>query len=135
MPPPRSATILVGVFSSLAAVIAFAAGATLIWPGSGVDTIWAIRQDDTHAKMLALGWPVGAGLWVLAVVALVLTYGALARYRWAWWLATAGIAVNGLADLGRLATGGVVEGLVGVAIAGLILFWLTRPGVRAQFTF
>lgn len=131
---PWSATILVGAFSSLAAVIAFAAGATLIWPGSGVDAIWAIRQDDTHAKMLALGWPVGAGLWVLAVIALALMVGSFAQRRWAWWLAVAGIAVNGLADLGRLATGGILEGLLGAVIAGLIVVALCWPGVRAQFS-
>lgn len=134
MQASRSATILVGVFASLAAVIAFAAGATLIWPGSGIDAIWAIRNDDTHAKMLALGWPAGAGLWLLALVALTLMVGSFARARWAWWVATAGIALNGVADLGRMATGGIVEGLVGVVIAGLILSWLTRPSVRSQFT-
>jgi len=134
MRPPRPATILVAVFSLLAAAIAAAAGTTLIWPGGPLDIIWSIRNDDTHAKMLALGWPVGAGLWALAVVALVLTIGSFAQRRWAWRLAVAGIAVNGVADLGRLATGGVVEGMVGVVIAGLILFWLTRHSVRAQFT-
>jgi hypothetical protein len=134
MRPPRSATILVGAFSLLVTAIAAAAGTTLLWPGGPIDVIWSIRNDDTHAKMLALGWPVGAGLWVLAVVALALAVGSFAQRRWAWWLAAAGISVNGVADLGRLATGGIVEGLVGAVIAGLILFWLTRPTVRVQFS-
>ena len=135
MRQPRSASILVGVFSLLAATIALAAGTTLIWPGGPLDIIWSIRNDDTHAKMLALGWPGGAGLWLLAVVALVLAWGSFGQRRWAWWLAVIGIAVNGVADLGRMATGGIFEGLVGVVIAGLILFWLTRRGVRTQFQF
>ena len=133
MQAPRSATILVGMFSSLATVIAFAAGATLIWPGSGVDTIWAIRNDDTHAKMLALGWPGGLGLWTLSALALALMVGSFSQRRWAWWAAAVGISLNGLADLGRLATGGIFEGVFGAAVAGLILFWLTRRSVRGQF--
>lgn len=133
--PPTLATKLVGGLSLLAAAIAFAAGMTLIRPGGPVDLIWSIRNDDTHAKMLALGWPVGVGLWLLAAVAVTLAIGSFARRRWAWWLAAVGIAVNGLADLGRIATGGVVEGLAGVVIAGLILFVLTRRGVRGQFIF
>jgi hypothetical protein len=133
MRPPRSATILVGVFSLLAAAIAAAAGTTLIRPDGPLDIIWSIRNDDTHAKMLALGWPVGVGLWLLAIVALVLAWGSFGQRRWAWWITVIGITVNGAADLGRIATGGYVEGLVGVVIAGLILFWLTRRGVRTQF--
>jgi len=128
-------TILVGVFTRPAAGIAAAAGMTLIWPHGPLDVIWSIRTDDTHAKTLALGWTVVAGLWLLGLIALGLAIGSFIRRRWAWWLAVAGIAVNGVAHVGRLAVGGVVEGLVGVAIAALIVFWLTRPGVRLQFVF
>jgi hypothetical protein len=129
----RIAPMVVGVCSLLAAAIALAAGTTLIWPGGPVDIIWSIRNDDTHAKMLALGRPVGVGLWGLAVAALILAVGSFAQRRWAWWLAVVGIALNGIADLGRIATGGLMEGLAGVVIAGLILLWLTRRGVQAQF--
>jgi hypothetical protein len=84
--------------------------------------------------MLALGWPVGAGLWVIAAVGIACAIGSLQRRRWAWWIAAAAMGANILSDLVRLAMGGVIEGLFGVVIAGLILFWLTRPGVRAQFS-
>ena len=133
MRPPRTACVVVGVFSLLAAAIAAAAGTTLLWPNGPLDIIWSIRNDDTHARMLALGWPVGAGLWLLAVVGIVLAIGSFQQRRWAWWMAVAVLTVNGLSDLGRVVTGGIVEGLVGVGVAGLILFWLTRPGLRAQF--
>jgi hypothetical protein len=123
-----------GTCSGLAALIAGAAGFTLVFPGTGLDAIWAIRQDETHQQMLALGWPVGVGLWLVGLVALACAVGSFQRRAWALWIAVIGMAVNGVSDLGRIATGGVVEGLVGVVIAGLIAFWLTRPGVRAQFS-
>lgn len=130
----RMAPAVVGVFSLLVVAIAFAAGTTLLWPGGPVDIIWAIRQDDTHAKMVALGWPAGLGLWGLGVVALATAIGGFQRRRWAWWLAVATLAVNGVSDLARVAMGGVLEGVAGVVIAGAILFWLTRPRVRGQFS-
>ena len=129
----RLASAIVGALSLLAAAIALAAGTTLVWPGGPVDVIWAIRQDDTHAKMVALGWPAGLGLWVVAAVAVVTAIGSFQHRRRAWWLAAVALAVNGVSDLARIAMGGVVEGAIGVVIAGAILFWLTRPGVRGQF--
>jgi hypothetical protein len=129
----RLAPVLVGGFSVVAALIAAAAGTTLLFPGGPVDVIWRIRTDDTHNKMLALGWPVGVGLWLVAVIALATSIGGFQQRRWAWWLAVAALAVNAVSDAARIAMGGVVEGLVGVVIAGLILWWLTRPSTRGQF--
>jgi hypothetical protein len=119
--------IVVGIFSALAALIAAAAGATLLFPGTPLDVIWSIRQDDTHQQMLALGWPVGLGLWIVALVAFICALGSFQRRAWAWWIAVIGMIVNGVSDLGRMATGGVVEGMVGVVVASLIVYWLTRP--------
>lgn len=129
----RKAPVAIGAFSVLAAVIALAAGITLIWPGGPVDIIWAIRQDDAHQQMVAFGWPAGLGLWVVGAVALATAIGSFQHRGWAWWLAVIALSVNGLADLARLASGGIIEGLAGVAIAGVLLFWLTRRNVRAQF--
>lgn len=134
--PVRSspiAPIIVSVLALLAAAIAVAAGVTLLWPGTPLDVIWSIRTDDAHQQMLALGWPVGAGLWLVGLVAVVLAVGSLQRRRWAWWLAVAGLAVNGLSDLARLPMGQVAEGLIGVAIAGVLLALLVWPRVRTQF--
>jgi hypothetical protein len=127
------APVVVGVLSVLAALIAAAAGTTLLFPGGPLDVIWMIRSDDVHQQMLALGWPVGAGLWLVAAVGVATAVGSFAAMRWAWWLAVVALAVNGLSDLGRLALGGILEGVLGAVIAGVLLFVLTRPGVRSQF--
>jgi len=131
----RKAPVAIGVFSALAAAIALAAGITLIWPGGPVDVIWAVRQDDAHQQMVALGWPAGLGLWLVAAAAIATAVGSFRQRRWAWWLAVVALSVNGLSDLARLATGGIVEAIVGAVIAGVLLLWLTRPGVREQFYF
>lgn len=130
----RIAPVLVGIFSLFAALIAAAAGTTLLWPNGPLDWIWRIRSDEVHAQMLAMGWPVGAGLWAVGLVALATATGSFQQRRWAWVLAVITLAVNGVSDVVRLAMGGVVEGLAGIVIAGLILFVLTRPSVRGQFS-
>ena len=128
------APVAIGAFSVLAAAIAFAAGITLIWPGGPVDVIWAIRQDEAHRQMVALGWPAGLGLWLVAAVAIATAAGSFRQRRWAWWLAVVALSINGLSDVARLATGGIIEGIAGALIAGVLLWWLTRDGVRAQFS-
>jgi hypothetical protein len=69
----------------------------------------------------------------LSLVAGIGAVGVLRRKLWGWRIAVAGIAVNALADAARIPFGAVLEGLIGVTIAGLVLAWLTRPRVRALF--
>ena len=100
------------------------------------DILWRIvcagegmRQAET-----ALGWPAGLGLWLVAAVAIATAAGSFRQRRWAWWLAVVALSTNGLSDVARLATGGIIEGIAGALIAGVLLWWLTRDGVRAQFS-
>jgi len=44
------------------------------------------------------------------------------------------LGVDGVADLFRLATGQVVEGMIGFLVAGLIVLALIWPSVRMQFS-
>jgi hypothetical protein len=125
--------MLVGIFALLVGLIAAVVGVTLAWPGGPLEPIWRIRSDDVHAQMLAVGWPAWAGLWAIGAIALAAGIGGLQRRRWAWAIAVGGIAVNGVGDVVQLFLGRIVEGTVGVVIAGLILLLLTRPGVSAQF--
>ena len=128
------APLAVGIFSLLAALIAGAASVTLLRPGTALDAIWGIRQDDVHRQMLALGWPVGTGLAVLSIVAIFIAVGSFRGRRWAWIAAIVALSVNGMADLFRLATGQVVEGMIGFIVAGLIVLALCWPSVRVQFS-
>jgi len=130
----NKAPIAVGLFSLMAALIAGAASITLLWPGTPLDLIWGIRHDDVHQRMLAMGWPVGVGLMALGGFAIVIAIGSFEGRRWAWLAAIAALSVNGLADLFRLATGQVVEGMIGFLVAGLIVVALIWPSVRMQFS-
>jgi len=55
------------------------------------------------------------------------------RRYWGWVLGVTIIAINALGDIVNLVRGEGLKGAVGVAIAGLLLIYMTRPGVRSYF--
>jgi uncharacterized membrane protein YccC len=52
---------------------------------------------------------------------------------WGWWLAIVIFAANGIGDVLQFVMGRLLEGAFGVVVAGALVFWLTRPSVRAAF--
>jgi hypothetical protein len=78
--------------------------------------------------------PLGFGMSTLRnrlkAVALV---GWFNRRRWAWSLAVAILVTQIAGDLVNLYLGSVIEGAIGIAAAGALLFYLLRPPVRAAF--
>ena len=55
------------------------------------------------------------------------------RRVWGWRLSVVIIAVQVLGDLANILMGHFVRGAAGVTIAGGLLFYVLRPGVRAAF--
>jgi hypothetical protein len=108
------------------------AGAALLTPAGPLDWIWRIKPD-AHRQLLALGPRAGGGFLGLALVMAAASCGAFARRRWAWWLALFIFAVNALGDAARIPSGGLWEGLIGIAVTLVILWWLTRRPVRSLF--
>ena len=125
--------VIAGVLSCVSAAIAATAAVTLLVPATPLSTIWSIKPAE-YAELLALGPLVGVGFVALAVVAVTAAWGAFLRRRWAWWLIVVALAVNALSDAVRLVRGDVLEGAMGVVIAGAILWWMMRPAVRQAFS-
>jgi len=130
----RPATVpVVAAFSCMATVLALLIGSSLLISGTLPDRIWALNPRarvvfSTHAR------PFGALLLIVALVAATTAIGLLRGRRWAWLLALATFAVNGLGDLGTLLFArDWLRGGSGILIAGLFLFCLLRPNVRAYF--
>jgi len=60
----------------------------------------------------------------------------LGAWRWphlGLWLAITIFVINGLSDAGQILFGHFLEGGIGVAVAGAIVFYLLRPKVRGTF--
>jgi len=108
------------------------AGASLLTPGGALDWIW-LRKPAEHELLLALGPRIGWGFLALALAMAAASFGTFRRRGWGLWLAMAIFALNAAGDAARIPSGAVLEGMIGVAVTAAILWWLTRPKVRACF--
>ena len=128
---PRGLTA-VGIFLVFGAVMATLAGTSLRWPRTYLDDIW-ILNPPAHRELAPYGPVVGLLFLLLGATLAVAAAGWFKRRLWGWWRAVAVIAIQVLGDLVNAFSGRAVEGAIGVTIAGLLLFYLTRPQVRAAF--
>lgn len=90
-------------------------------------------NPEGHAGLRSLGPLAIAGMVALSVTMVVTAVGLLALRRWAWWVAVVGLSVNATGDLATAIATGEPRTLIGIPVAGLIVWWLTRREVRSQF--
>lgn len=122
----------IGSFFVFGAAMAAYAAVTLLAPGTFLDGLWALNKRG-HAGLILLGKSAALLFIVLSALLALAAVGWFRRRYWGWVLGVAIIAINGLGDIVNLVRGEGLKGAVGVAIAGLLLFYLTRPGVRSYF--
>ncbi len=70
------------------------------------------------------------------IVQIVVGFGLLGMYRWAWYLALIGVGLNVVSGLISMFTGGVwglICGGLTIILPGIILIYLLFPGVRKAF--
>jgi len=121
-----------GVFLVFGGVMAFLAGATLVWPGTRLDRIW-ILNPRAYRELAPFGKAVGIPFLLLSVALAVAAMGWFSRRLWGWRLTVTIIATQVLGDLFNVFRGHVVEGGIGAAIAGAVLLYILRANVRNIF--
>ena len=124
--------ILLSAFFAIATLILVGVGLALLLPSSPLEAIWRL-YPARRAELTPYRLWMGPGFLALAVTMAAASVGCLTRRRWGWILAVAIFTVNGVSDLAQLVMGRWLEGGVGVAAAGAILFYLFRPRIRAAF--
>ena len=130
-PRPRG-FVPIGVFFVFGATTSAYAALTLLKPGTFLDRLWVLNKRG-HAELASLGK--GSAL-LLGVVSVMLCSAAVGWFRrryWGWLLGVTIIAINMAGDFGQIVFGERWKGAVGVVIAGLLLIYMTRPGVRRYF--
>jgi hypothetical protein len=132
MPAIPPSAILLGSFFALAALMAGAAGASLLCPGESLDWIWAIKPDE-YRQLLDLGPLPAFGFLAFAVLLVLASVGLFRRRSWSWRMALGLFVANAVGDAARIPLGAPGEGMFGIAVVIPILWWLTRPRVRALF--
>lgn len=128
----RVAIFLFGVFFLAATVILISVGTALLWPGTPLDAIWLLRPDR-EALLTPYRQSLGPAFLLLAIPSAFASIGCFLRQPSGWWVAVAIFAANGVGDIVQLVTGHFLEGAFGVLVAGALIFYLTRPSVRAAF--
>lgn len=129
---PRIWTGLLGVFFALTTAILLAVGLTLVMPGTSFDAIWLLRPSR-QAMLMPYRMLLGPGFLALTVPMALAGFGCFARRPWARRLAIAIFAANGTGDFVQLLMGHAAEGLIGIAVAGLLVYALTRPRAKEAF--
>jgi hypothetical protein len=133
---PASATrgiTAIGIFLSLGTAMALIAGITLARPGTTLDRLWTLNPQ-AYRQLAPLGKTVGALFLLLSAALGVASAGWLRRRKWGWLLAVTIISTQLLGDLVNTLRGQVIQGSVGIAVAGALLLYMTRPSVRSVFT-
>jgi len=130
-PRPRG-FVPIGVFFVFGAVMSAYAAITLLVPGTFMDALWALNPR-AHAELAKLGHWAAAPFCVLSPALCLAAIGWFRRRRWGWTLGVTILAINMAGDLGQIFFGERWKGVVGVAIAAALLFYLTRPALRNYF--
>jgi len=121
-----------GAFFVFGAIMAAYAAITLLVPGTFLDVLWALNPRG-HAGLAGLGRWAAAPFCVLSPTLVLAATGWFRRRRWGWALGVTILAINMAGDVGQIVFGERWKGAIGVAIAGLLLVYLTSGGVRNYF--
>ena len=105
------------------------AAVTLAFPGTPLDALWALNKRG-HEGLLWLGRIAAIPFVVLSVALACAAVGWFRRRRWGWVLGVTIIGINLAGDLSQVVMGEGLKGVVGVVIAGALLIYMTRPGIR-----
>ena len=120
------------VFFVIASSICICAAFTVLLPGTPLSSIWAIKPDVFVTLNELRPWS-GISFLALSVLMGVAAWGCWLGRLWAWRLAIAIFVANGFGDLVQIFNGRVFEGALGSTVVLALVFWLTRPRVKAAF--
>lgn len=123
---------LLGIFLLLSTGILVASAITLLWPGTWLDGIWAMKPE-AYTTMLPYRYGAGLGFLFFAVVMAIAAYGWGQRKRWSWRLVLVIFTLNAASDAVRLFRGEVMEGATGVVLVGLLFLYVRSARVRGYF--
>jgi hypothetical protein len=122
----------IGVFFIFGSIMAAYAATTLLLPGTFLDTLWALNPQG-HSELVPFSKIAAPAFMILSASLAATAVGWLRRRYWGWVCGISIIAINATGDVMNLARGEMLKGAVGVAFAGSLLIYMTRPKVRAFF--
>jgi hypothetical protein len=126
--------LIVATILFFAAFVALIVAISIIFSGTPLAAIWALRNSfPIGFRNTSAGMVFGYFLLILGLIMLSAVHGLVKGRRWAWWIVIMIFAANGVGDAVSVALGGGINGISGILLAVLLVFYLTRPGVRKFF--
>ena len=124
---PTGITIL-AVLSAIGGVLSIIAGIAL----AGLGGIGAASTGQ--AAVFGLGAIFGLLLLASGIASLAFAYGAWTLQPWAWMLGVVLQLISLVLAVLTILGGGDISGqIIGIAIAGIILYYLMQPSIKAAF--
>ncbi|MFL6293962.1 MAG: hypothetical protein ACJ759_23955 [Thermoanaerobaculia bacterium] len=128
---PRGITAL-SVFFAAGFLIALTSAVSLLLPESFLEPMWQLNPRARTA-FSGMGMWAPALLGVVSVACAAASLGLWRGRRWGYRIGTGLLIVNLIGDVANVALGTEPRAIVGIPIVALLLFYLSRPGVRACF--
>lgn len=113
-------------------LIVLLAATALVSRGTILDRIWVLNPR-AYRQLAPLSKAVGIPFPLLTFALGSAAFGWLHQRRRGWRLAVCIIAIQVLGDMVNIFLGRILEGGVGVVIAGALLLYLLRADVKAAF--
>ena len=99
----------------------------LLFPGSALDSLWRLNPDARLA-FESLGYWSSVLMFTVGTACLFAAIGLWRAKLWGAWLALAILSINMLGDLANVFLRRDYRGLIGVPIAGAMMFFLLACG-------
>ncbi len=122
----------VGLFLVFGACMAALAGATLVWPGTALDRLWAMNRS-AYMQLAPFGSTVGPLFLLLSATLVGAAVGWFKHRLWGWRLTVGIIAVQVAGDFVNFLRGDFLRGGTGFTIAAALLFYLLLSKFRSSF--
>ncbi|HEU5413775.1 MAG TPA: hypothetical protein VFW31_08465 [Candidatus Angelobacter sp.] len=124
--------IAFGIFLCFGAGMAMLAATLLLLPGTFLDKLWVLNPT-AQRQLTAVGNRAGLLFVLLSFILAVAAIGWFKSRPWGWRLAVIILIVHLAGDVGNILLGRLMQGVLGVIVAGVLLIYLLRPTTRAQF--
>jgi uncharacterized membrane protein (DUF2068 family) len=118
-------------FFAFGAVMCLLTVTLLVFPGTKLDSLWNLNPD-ARVAFQSLG---GRSIALMSVVGTGCTFAAIGLWRgtlWGIWLGLAILFINIIGDVVNVAARHHYRSLVGVPIAGAMIFYLARSTNRRR---
>ncbi len=130
---PTGVTV-VAILDLIGGALNLLGGISMIALGPMIAAMFASRMGE--GKMLAyfasIVGVLGVALIIGGIVGIVVGYGLLKGFGWAWWIQVILSALGLISGVLALISGAFM-GVIDLVINGLIVYYFTRPHVKAYF--